>query len=231
MNVTNAKMNVTTDNFINNILLEGLYLSLWVCFLAISIYRQQILIKEIDRLKKKQDILFESIQKLKIIIDIDKETEDIVSANVAILQNKLNDIEKRIEESESEEDRGVRGFPVEESESEEDRGVRGFPVEESESAEDRGVRGFPVEESESAEDRGVRGLGTQVPVEESYVDKYRVNPVKDMGFPHYIKYLDHDLKNLFGIFSDDDNETTADTLSTYLEPQSYLEPHLSFEKN
>ena len=168
-------MNVTTDNFINNILLEGLYLSLWVCFLAINIYRQQILIKEIDRLKKKQDILFESIQKLKIIIDIDKETEDILSANVAILQNKLNDIEKRIEES------------------------------------------------ESAEDRGVRGLGTQVPVEESYVDKYRVNPVKDMGFPYYIKYLDHDLKKLFGIFSDDDNETTADTLSTYLEPQSYLE--------
>ena len=207
-------MNVTTDNFINNILLEGLYLSLLVCFLAINIYRQQNLIKEIDRLKKKQDILFESIQKLKIIIDIDKETEDIVSANVAILQNKLNDIEKRIEESESAEDRGVRGFPVEESESE----------------EDRGVRGFPVEESESAEDRGVRGLGTQVPVEESYVDKYRVNPVKDMGSPHYIKYLDHDLKKLFGIFSDDDNETTADTLSTYLEPQSYLEPQFSFEK-
>lgn len=162
-------MNVTTDNFINNILLEGLYLSLLVCFLAINIYRQQILIKEIDRLKKKQDILFESIQKLKIIIDIDKEAEDIVSANVAILQNKLNDIEKRIEES------------------------------------------------ESAEDRGVRGLGTQV-------------PVKDMGSPHYIKYLDHDLKKLFGIFSDDDNETTADTLSTYLEPQSYLEPQFSFEK-
>ena len=129
-------MNVTTDNFINNILLEGLYLSLWVCFLAINIYRQQILIKEINSLKKKQDILFESIQQLKIIIDIDKETEDIVSANVAILQNKLNDIEKRIEENESEEDRGVRGFPVEE-----DRGVRGSPVE-----EDRGVRGFPVEE-------------------------------------------------------------------------------------
>ena len=171
-------MNVTTDNFINNILLEGLYLSLLVCFLAINIYRQQILIKEIDRLKKKQDILFESIQKLKIIIDIDKETEDIVSANVTILQNKLNDIEKRIEES------------------------------------------------ESAEDRGVRGLGTQVPVEEFY----RVNPVKDMGFPYYIKYLDHDLKKLFGIFSDDDNETTADTLSTYLEPQSYLEPQFSFEK-
>ena len=191
-------MNVTTDNFINNILLEGLYLSLLVCFLAINIYIQQILIKEIDRLKKKQDILFESMQKLKIIIDIDKEAEDIVSANVAILQNKLNDIEKRIEESESEEDRGVRGFPV--------------------------------EESESAEDRGVRGLGTQVPVEESYVDKYRVNPVKDMGFPYYIKYLDHDLKKLFGIFSDDDNETTADTLSTYLEPQSYLEPQFSFEK-
>ena len=166
-------MNVTTDNFINNNLLEGLYLSLLVCFLAINIYRQQILIKEINRLKKKQDILFESMQKLKIIIDIDKEAEDIVSANVAILQNKLNDIEKRIEES------------------------------------------------ESAEDRGVRGLGTQVPVEEFN----RVNPVKDMGFPHYIKYLDHDLKNLFGIFSDDDNETTADTLSTY------LEPHLSFEKN
>ena len=217
MNVTNAKMNVTTDNFINNILLEGLYLSLWICFLAINIYRQQILIKEIDRLKKKQDILFESIQKLKIIIDIDKETEDTVSANVAILQNKLNDIEKRIEESESEEDRGVRGLgtqvPVEESESEEDRGVRGLGTQ------------VPVEESESAEDRGVRGLGTQVPVEESYVDKYRVNPVKDMGFPYYIKYLDHDLKKLFGIFSDDDNETTADTLSTY------LEPHLSFEKN
>ena len=186
-------MNVTTDNFINNILLEGLYLSLWICFLAINIYRQQILIKEIDRLKKKQDILFESIQKLKIIIDIDKETEDTVSANVAILQNKLNDIEKRIEESESEEDRGVRGLGTQ----------------------------VPVEESESAEDRGVRGLGTQVPVEEFN----RVNPVKDMGFPHYIKYLDHDLKNLFGIFSDDDNETTADTLSTY------LEPHLSFEKN
>ena len=87
-------MNVTTDNFINNILLEGLYLSLLVCFLAINIYIQQILIKEIDRLKKKQDILFESMQKLKIIIDIDKEAEDIVSANVAILQNKLNDIEK-----------------------------------------------------------------------------------------------------------------------------------------
>ena len=198
MNVTNAKMNVTTDNFINNILLEGLYLSLWICFLAINIYRQQILIKEIDRLKKKQDILFESIQKLKIIIDIDKETEDTVSANVAILQNKLNDIEKRIEESESEEDRGVRGLGTQ----------------------------VPVEESESAEDRGVRGLGTQVPVEEFN----RVNPVKDMGFPHYIKYLDHDLKNLFGIFSDDDNETTADTLSTYLEPQSYLEPQFSFEK-
>ena len=202
MNVTNAKMNVTTDNFINNILLEGLYLSLWICFLAINIYRQQILIKEIDRLKKKQDILFESIQKLKIIIDIDKETEDTVSANVAILQNKLNDIEKRIEESESEEDRGVRGLGTQ----------------------------VPVEESESAEDRGVRGLGTQVPVEESYVDKYRVNPVKDMGFPYYIKYLDHDLKKLFGIFSDDDNETTADTLSAYLEPQSYLEPQFSFEK-
>ena len=93
------------------------------------------------------------MQKLKIIIDIDKEAEDIVSANVAILQNKLNDIEKRIEES------------------------------------------------ESAEDRGVRGLGTQVPVEESYVDKYRVNPVKDMGFPYYIKYLDHDLKKLFGILT------------------------------
>ena len=131
-------MNVTTDNFINNILLEGLYLSLLVCFLAINIYRQQILIKEIDRLKKKQDILFESIQKLKIIIDIDKETEDTVSANVAILQNKLNDIEKRIEESESEEDRGVRGLGTQ----------------------------VPVEESESAEERGVRGLGTQVPVEE-----------------------------------------------------------------
>ena len=130
-------------------------------------------------MKKKQDILFESMQKLKIIIDIDKETEDILSANVAILQNKLNDIEKRIEES------------------------------------------------ESAEDRGVRGLGTQVPVEEFN----RVNPVKDMGFPYYIKYLDHDLKNLFGIFSDDDNETAADTLSTYLEPQSYLEPQFSFEKN
>ena len=174
-------MNVTTDNFINNILLEGLCISLWVCFLAINIYRQQILIKEIDRLKKKQDILFESIQKLKIIIDIDKETEDIVSANVAILQNKLNDIEKRIEES------------------------------------------------ESAEDRGVRGLGTQVPVEEFN----RVNPVKDMGFPtfpHCSKYLDPDLKKIFGIFSDDDNETTADTLSTYLEPQSYLEPQFSFEK-
>jgi ribosomal protein L24 len=122
-------MNVTNSNFINNILLEGLYISLWVCFLTISIYRQQILIKEINSLKKKQDILFESIQKLKIIIDIDKETEDIVSTNVAILQNKLNDIEKRIEES------------LEESESAEDRGVRGFPVE-----EDRGVRGFPVEE-------------------------------------------------------------------------------------
>jgi ribosomal protein L24 len=174
-------MNVTTDNFINNILLEGLYLSLLVCFLAINIYRQQILIKEIACLKKKQDILFESIQKLKIIIDIDKETEDIVSANVAILQNKLNDIEKRIEK-------------------------------------------------ECLEDRGVRGLGTQVPVEESYVDKYRVNPVEDMGSPHCSKYLDPDLKKLFGIFSDDDNETTADTLSTYLEPQSYLEPQFSFEK-
>ena len=195
-------MNVTTDNFINNILLEGLYLSLLVCFLAINIYRQQILVKEINRLKKKQDILFESMQKLKIIIDIDKEAEDIVSANVAILQNKLNDIEKRIEESESAEDRGVRGLGTQ----------------------------VPVEESESEEDRGVRGLGTQVPVEESYVDKYRVNPVKDMGFPYYIKYLDHDLKKLFGIFSDDDNETTADTLSTYLEPQSYLEPQFSFEK-
>ena len=90
-------MNTTIANFINNILLEGLYLSLWVCFLAISIYRQQMLTQEIDRLKKKQDILFESIQKLKIIIDIDKETEDIVSANVAILQTQLNDIDKRIE--------------------------------------------------------------------------------------------------------------------------------------
>ena len=54
-------MNTTIANFINNILLEGLYLSLWVCFLAINIYRQQILIKEIDSLKKKQDILFESL--------------------------------------------------------------------------------------------------------------------------------------------------------------------------
>lgn len=219
-------MNATTANFINNILLEGLYLSLWVCFLAINIYRQQILIKEIDSLKKKQDILFESIQKLKIIIDIDKETEDIVSANVAILQNQLNDIDKRIEKR-IEESLEEGYNPVEE---ESDRGVN--PVEE---ASDKGFPTFPhftiFDDSNYISDNNkipykimksdTRLLSNQLAM---FLQKKQgacitfTEAYDLISESLSLNSNDTNLKRLFGIISNDDNEITVDTLSAYLEP-------------
>jgi hypothetical protein len=228
-------MNATTANFINNILLEGLYLSLWVCFLAINIYRQQILIKEIDSLKKKQDILFESIQKLKIIIDIDKETEDIVSANVAILQNQLNDIDKRIEKRIEESNWGVRGVnPVEEGYNPvEEESNRGFnPVEEE---SDRGFPTFPhftiFDDSNYISDNNkipykvmkadtrllsnelARFLQKKQGVCITFAEAYDL-----ISESLSLNSNDTNLKRLFGIISNDDNEITVDTLSAYLEP-------------
>lgn len=226
-------MNATTANFINNILLEGLYLSLWVCFLAINIYRQQILIKDIDSLKKKQDILFESIQKLKIIIDIDKETEDIVSANVAILQNQLNDIdkriEKRIEESleegynpvEEESDRGVRGLgtqvPVVEEAS--DRGFPTFPhftiFDDSNYISDNNKIPYKVMKTDTRllSNELARFLQKKQGACITFTEAYDL-----ISESLSLNSNDTNLKRLFGIFSNDDNEITADTLSAYLEP-------------
>ena len=204
-------MNTTIANFINNILLEGLYLSLWVCFLAISIYRQQILIKEIDSLKKKQDILFESIQKLKIIIDIDKETEDIVSANVAILQTKLNDIDKRIEKR------------IEESLEKESEGSDSgynpditFPhfttFDDSNYISENNKIPYKVMKpntrllSNELASFLQKKRGSCITFSEAYDSILELNP------------NDTNLKRLFGIFSYEDNKITADTLSAYLEP-------------
>ena len=198
-------MNATTANFINNILLEGLYLSLWVCFLAINIYRQQILIKDIDSLKKKQDILFESIQKLKIIIDIDKETEDIVSANVAILQNQLNDIDKRIEKR------------IEESESDKDF-LQDFPTfphfttfdDSNYISENNKILFIMKSDTRLLSNELARFLqkkqGACITFSEAYTLILELDP------------NEINLKRLFGIIGNEDNEITADTLTKYLEP-------------
>jgi len=203
-------MNTTIANFINNILLEGLYLSLWVCFLAISIYRQQILIKEIDRLKKKQDILFESIQKLKIIIDIDKETEDIVSANVAILQTQLNDIDKRIEKRIEE--------SLEESESDKDF-LQDFPTfphfttfDDSNYISENNKILYKVMKSDT------RLLSNQLA---RFLQKKQgacITFAEAYALILELHSNEINLKRLFGIIGNEDNEITADTLSAYLEP-------------
>ena len=202
-------MNVTTDNFINNILLEGLYLSLLVCFLAINIYIQQILIKEIDRLKKKQDILFESIQKLKIIIDIDKEAEDIVSANVAILQTQLNDIDKRIEKRIEE--------SLEESESDKDF-LQDFPTfphfttfdDSNYISENNKILFIMKSDTRLLSNELARFLqkkqGACITFSEAYTLILELDP------------NEINLKRLFGIIGNEDNEITADTLTKYLEP-------------
>ena len=195
-------MNTTIANFINNILLEGLYLSLWVCFLAINIYRQQILIKDIDSLKKKQDILFESIQKLKIIIDIDKETEDIVSANVAILQTQLNDIDKRIEKR------------IEESESDKDF-LQDFPTfphfttfDDSNYISENNKILFIMKSD-------TRLLSNELAM---FLQKEKGSCITFAEAYTLILELDPNLKRLFGIIGNEDNEITPDTLSAYLEP-------------
>ena len=199
-------MNTTIANFINNILLEGLYLSLWVCFLAINIYRQQILIKDIDSLKKKQDILFESIQKLKIIIDIDKETEDIVSANVAILQTQLNDIDKRIEKRIEE--------SLEESESDKDF-LQDFPTfphfttfDDSNYISENNKILFIMKSD-------TRLLSNELAM---FLQKEKGSCITFAEAYTLILELDPNLKRLFGIIGNEDNEITPDTLSAYLEP-------------
>ena len=207
-------MNATTANFINNILLEGLYLSLWVCFLAINIYRQQIVIKKIDNLKKKQDILFESIQKLKIIIDIDKETENIVSANVAILQTQLNDIDKRMEERTEEK--------MEEKMGESYWGYNPdvtFPqytlFNDSNylSVNNKILYGSMKPNTRLLSIQLARFLqkkpGVCITFAETYdliLESLSLNP------------NDPNLKKIFGIFSEDNNEITSNTLTKYLEP-------------
>jgi len=209
-------MNTTIANFINNILLEGLYLSLWVCFLAINIYRQRIFIKDINNLKKKQDILFESIQKLKIIIDIDKETEDIVSANVAILQNQLNNIDKRIEKGS---DWGVRGLGTQVP-SESDKDFPTFPhftiFDDSNYISTNNKISYKVMKSDT------RLLSNQLAM---FLQKKQGSCITFSEAYALIlesldptKYFDSNLGNLFGITSNEDNEITADTLSAYLEP-------------
>ena len=202
-------MNITIANFINNILLEGLYLSLWVCFLAINIYRQQMLTQEIDSLKKKQDILFESIQKLKIIIDIDKETEDIVSANVAILQTKLNDIDKRIEKRIEE--------SLEESESDKDF-LQDFPTfphftifdDSNYISENNKILFIMKSDTRLLSNELAMFLqkkqGACITFAEAYALILELNS------------NEINLKRLFGIIGNEDNELTSDTLTKYLEP-------------
>jgi hypothetical protein len=78
-------MFLTNANFI------PVVISLWFAFIAGEFYRKLIypLINEINELKKKQDILYESIQKLKIVIDIDKDTKDKLSTDVKMLKREL----------------------------------------------------------------------------------------------------------------------------------------------
>jgi hypothetical protein len=78
-------MFLTNANFI------PVVISLWFVFIAGEFYRKLIypLINEINELKKKQDILYESIQKLKIVIDIDKDTKDKLSTDVKMLKREL----------------------------------------------------------------------------------------------------------------------------------------------
>ena len=71
-------MFLTNTNFI------PVVISLWFVFIVGEFYRKLIypLINDINELKKKQDILYESIQKLKIVIDIDKDTKDKLSTDL-----------------------------------------------------------------------------------------------------------------------------------------------------
>jgi hypothetical protein len=169
-----------------------------------------MLTQEIDRLKKKQDILFESIQKLKIIIDIDKETEDIVSANVAILQTQLNDIDKRIEKRIEE--------SLEESESDKDF-LQDFPTfphftifDDSNYISENNKIPYKVIKPNT------RLLSNQLAM---FLQKKQGSCITFAEAYASILELNSNeinLKRLFGIFSNEDSEITADTLSAYLEP-------------
>jgi hypothetical protein len=88
-------MFVTIANLIPvliNFLFDGIYISFWFFLIGREYYGKFIspLITEINDLKKKQDILYESMQKLKIIIDIDKDTEDDMSTNIKMLKRDLD---------------------------------------------------------------------------------------------------------------------------------------------
>jgi hypothetical protein len=75
-------------------------------FIVGEFYRKLIypLINEINELKKKQDILYESMQKLKIVIDIDKDTKDKLSIDLKILRRELFRNEINSEASSEEKD-------------------------------------------------------------------------------------------------------------------------------
>jgi len=92
-------MFVTIANLIPvmiNFLFDGIYISFWFFLIGREYYRKLIspLINEMNELKKKHDILYESMQKLKIIIDIDKDTEDDVSNNLKMLQREIDSIHR-----------------------------------------------------------------------------------------------------------------------------------------
>ena len=79
-------MLIINDNFIPVII------SFWIVFIGGEFYRKIIypLINEINELKKKQNILYGSIQKLKLVIDIDKDTKDDLSNDFKILRREFD---------------------------------------------------------------------------------------------------------------------------------------------
>jgi hypothetical protein len=88
-------MFVTIANLIPvlvNFIFDGIYISFWFFLIGREYYRKLIspLINEMNELKKKQDILYESMQKLKVIIDIDKDAEDDMSTNINMLKRDLD---------------------------------------------------------------------------------------------------------------------------------------------
>jgi hypothetical protein len=85
-----------------------IHVSLWILFVLSEFYNNFIvpLKRDADTCKKKHDILYESIQKLKTIVDIDKGTLDTLEVNFDLLKRDIDvmysSLSKRINKIEQE---------------------------------------------------------------------------------------------------------------------------------
>ena len=200
-------MLLTNANFI------PVVISLWFVFIVGEFYRKLIypLINEINELKKKQDILYESIQKLKIVIDIDKDTKDKLSTDLKMLKRELFRNEINSETSSEEKDilhiQTHITFPqstyFEES---------NYKLTKNKSNCKKLKDDTRVISNQLAKFLN-KQLGTCMTFNEAYTRIWDM-----LGSDSLLFIFGNKLRKLFGIYENEDYEITRENLSNYLEP-------------